>query len=441
MKEKYAIKGMTCAACQLTIEKDMKKLEGVKEVQVSLLTNSMIVDYDDQFVNPNKILKTVKRSGYSASLDSFEEKKLDSDEHNEYRMMKIRLIWSIVFFIPLMYLSMGPMIGLPLPSIFVGDSNALIYALSQFLFVIPIIFLNFAFFSIGFSKLYKLRPNMDSLVAIGAFASIVFSLIQIYTIAYGFSISDLSIVHKASMNLYFEASGAILTLVTLGKFLETLSKGRTKTELKKLLNLAPKTAYVFKDSEVQEISIEEIQKDDIILVKPGMKVPVDGIIIDGFSSIDESMISGEPVPVDKKPGDLVISATLNQEGTFTFKATKVGKETTLNQIIKLVEEASMSKAPIQKLADTIALYFVPVVIGISIISFITWMILGQGVPFSLSIAITILVISCPCALGLATPVAMMVATGRGAENGILIKSADALQKRSEEHTSELQSQQ
>lgn len=428
MKEKYAIKGMTCAACQLTIEKDMKKLSGVKDVQVSLLTNSMIVDYDDNVANPGTIVKTVKRSGYLARLEKEDKSEDKTDIQVEYIKMKTRLIWSIVFFVPLIYLSMGPMIGLPIPGFFTGTQNALLYALTQFLLVVPIVFLNFAFFTVGFSKLFKLRPNMDSLVAIGAFASILFSLVQVFSMAYGFSISDMTIVNKASMNLYFEGSGAILTLVTLGKYLETISKGRTKTELKKLLNLSPKTAYVVRGEETIEIPADEIQKGDTILVKPGMKVPVDGTIIDGFTSIDESMISGEPIPVDKKPEDKVISATLNQEGSITFKATKVGKETTLNQIIKLVEEASMSKAPIQKLADVIALYFVPVVIGISLLAFIIWMFIGEGLPFSLSIAITILVISCPCALGLATPVAMMVATGRGAENGVLIKSAEALQK-------------
>lgn len=428
MKQKYNVKGMTCAACQLAIEKDIKKLPGVKEVNVSLLTNSMVVDFDESVSNTSTIEKAVKRSGYSAKLEFEEQGSVSPELSDDSLLMKKRLIVSVLFFIPLIYLSMGPMIGLPIPNFFIGDSQSILFSLTMLLLVIPIIFVNFSYFSTGFSRLWKRRPNMDSLIAIGAFAAISFSLFQVYTMAYGFSISDMIIVHSASMNLYFEASGAILTLVTLGKYLETISKGKTKTELKKLLNLSPKTAYVVRGDEIVEIDLGLIQVNDVLLVKPGMKIPVDGIIMEGYSAVDESMISGEAIPVDKKAGDHVISATLNQSGSFQFKATKVGKDTTLNQIIKLVEEASMSKAPIQKLADSIALYFVPAVISISLVSFIVWMILGYGFSFSLSIAITILVISCPCALGLATPVAMMVGTGKGAENGILIKSAEALQK-------------
>lgn len=425
MKQKFEVSGMTCSACQRTIEKDVKNLPGINEVNISLLTNMMVVDFDESMSNQGSIIKTVKRAGYKAKAEDENEVRSPLDETSE---MKKRLILSIIFFIPLIYLSMGPMIGLWIPSFFVGDSNSLLYGFTLFLLVLPILFVNFKYFTIGFKNLFRLRPNMDSLIAIGSFAAISYSILQMFTMIYGFSIGDMSLVHMASMNLYFEASGAILTLVTLGKYLESNSKGRTKTELKKLLSLAPKIAFLVQKNEVIEIHPDQIQKGDLLLVKPGMSVPVDGIITEGFSTIDESMISGEPIPVDKQPGDSVMCATLNQAGSFTFKATKVGKETSLNQIIKLVEEASMSKAPIQKLADTISGYFVPVVIGISLIGFIVWMLLGQGFSFSLSIMITILVISCPCALGLATPVAMMVGTGKGAENGILIKSADGLQK-------------
>ena len=425
MKQKFEVSGMTCSACQRTIEKDVKNLPGINEVNISLLTNMMVVDFDESMSNQGSIIKTVKRAGYKAKAEDENEVRSPLDETSE---MKKRLILSIIFFVPLIYLSMGPMIGLWIPSFFVGDSNSLLYGFTLFLLVLPILFVNFKYFTIGFKNLFRLRPNMDSLIAIGSFAAISYSILQMFTMIYGFSIGDMSLVHMASMNLYFEASGAILTLVTLGKYLESNSKGRTKTELKKLLSLAPKIAFLVQKNEVIEIHPDQIQKGDLLLVKPGMSVPVDGIITEGFSTIDESMISGEPIPVDKQPGDSVMCATLNQAGSFTFKATKVGKETSLNQIIKLVEEASMSKAPIQKLADTISGYFVPVVIGISLIGFIVWMLLGQGFSFSLSIMITILVISCPCALGLATPVAMMVGTGKGAENGILIKSADGLQK-------------
>lgn len=425
MKQKFEVSGMTCSACQRTIEKDVKNLPGINDVSISLLTNKMVVDFDESLSNLNTIVKTVKRAGYRAKVEDSEEKLSQNDEIKELRN---RLSISIVFFIPLIYLSMGPMIGIWVPSIFTGTANSLIYGFTLFLLVLPILLVNFKYFTVGFRNLFHFRPNMDSLIAIGSFAAISYSILQMFIMFYGASISNHEMIHMASMNLYFEASGAILTLVTLGKYLESASKGKTKSELKKLLGLAPKIAFLVKDQETIEIHPDQIQTGDLLLVKPGMSVPVDGFIVDGFTTIDESMISGEPIPVDKKPGDAVMCATLNQSGSFHFKATKVGKETSLNQIIKLVEEASMSKAPIQKLADTISGYFVPVVIGISIIGFILWMLLGESFSFSLSIMITILVISCPCALGLATPVAMMVGTGKGAENGILIKSANALQK-------------
>jgi len=427
MKQKFNVGGMTCAACSATIEKDVSKLDGIKEVNVNLLTNTMVVDFDEHFNNAAKIIKTVKKDGYTASVDKTEIK-AENIADTEIHEMKIRLIGSIIFFIPLLFLTMGPMIGITLPRIFIGVTQAMILTLTELLLLLPIMFLNYKYFKIGFMRLFQLKPNMDSLIAIGATAAFIYSLIEMYTMATGFSINNFEMISNAQMNLYFEASGSILTLVTLGKFLEALSKGQTKTQLTKLMDLSPKTAFVITDGVIVEKSVDDILLGDVILVKPGMKIPVDGRIIEGYSSIDESMISGESIPVDKSPGDIVISATLNQSGSFQFEATKVGAMTTINQIIELVEKASTSKAPIQKLADQISGVFVPIVIGISIIAFIVWMILGQTFSFSLSIAITILVISCPCALGLATPVAIMVGTGKGAENGILIKSAETLQK-------------
>ncbi|MDD3122754.1 MAG: heavy metal translocating P-type ATPase [Candidatus Izemoplasmatales bacterium] len=428
MKQKFDVSGMTCAACQSTIEKDLSKLSGVNEVTVSLLTNSMIVDFDEVKSDPSKIIKTVKRSGYKASLIHSLKKERQDIAQEEIKEMKTRLFGSIVFFIPLIYLSMGPMIRLPVSSFFIGTQNGLMLAFTELLLVLPIIFLNYKYYKIGFMRLWQRKPNMDSLIAIGSSAAFIYSVLGIYQMIKGFALNDYSLIDHALMNLYFEATGAILTLVTLGKFLEALSKGQTKTQLEKLLDLSPKTAIKIVDGIYLEISIDDIKVDDILLVKPGSKVPVDGVIVEGFTSIDESMISGEPIPVDKGPNDNVISATLNQSGSFQFKATKVGANTTINQIISLVENASTSKAPIQKLADTVSSVFVPVVIAISLISFTIWMLLGESFSFSLSIAITVLVISCPCALGLATPVAIMVGTGKAAQNGVLIKSAETLQK-------------
>ncbi len=427
MERRFKVKGMTCAVCQTTIENEVRKLDGVKEVSVSLLSNLMIVDYDELKNNPVKIIKSVKKSGYNAFLFG-EETEISKDSKTELNEMKTRLFVSILFFVPLMYLSMGPMISLPIPIFMENTEGALLYGLTQFLLVIPIVVFNYQYFKIGFIHLVRRKPNMDTLVAIGSFASLLYSIVGLYIIAYGFSVSNYRIIDQAVMNLYFEAAGSILTLVTVGKFIESLSKGQTKTEIEKLMKLQPTTAFLLINGQIQEVDASSIQENDILLVKPGMKIPVDGIVIEGSSAVDESMISGESIPVDKYVDDKLISATINQSGVLKMKATKVGKDTTLNQIINLVEKASMTKAPIQKLADRISLYFVPVVILISITSFSVWMILGYSFAFSLSMAVTVLVISCPCALGLATPVAMMVGTGKGAEYGILFKSAKSLQQ-------------
>jgi len=426
MKEQFQVSGMTCAACQRTIEKDVAKMQGVQNVSVSLLTNSMIVEFDETKSNPTQIMKTVKKSGYKASLQ-----KEDANEiPDETSSLKQRVIVSFALFLPLMWLSMGEMIHLWIPPFLLGVQNAMTHALVLLLLTVPIVVVNFKYYTIGFKTLFRLKPNMDSLIAIGSFAGLVYSLVLTFTISIGFQNQDMMLVEHARMNLYYEASGAILTLVTLGKYLESFSKSRTKSEIQKLLNLAPKKAIKKINDEYVEVFIEEVFLHDLLLVKPGMKIPVDGKVIEGNSSIDESMISGESIPVDKKAGDLVLCATLNQYGSIIIEATKIGKDTSLQQIVKLVEEASMTKAPVQKLADQISGIFVPVVISIATIAFVVWLLLGRGFVFSLSIFITVLVISCPCALGLATPVAMMVSSGKGAQNGVLFKSAAAFQKAS-----------
>lgn len=431
MKQEFDVKGMTCAACQATVERDIAKLEGVKQVQVSLLTNSMIVDFDEHLESIQSIQKQVKKSGYSAKAKTDDSFSVDNESEKNLRF---RLIFSTIFFVPLILITMGPMLGLPLPMFLQGTAHAWILVLFQMLFVFPIVIVNRAYFVSGWSKLWKRRPNMDSLIAVGSSAAIIYSLLQTFLMIEGTITNNPTMVEMASMHLYYEAAGSILTLVTIGKYLESVSKGRTKSELKRLLSLSPTTALRMDGDKVTEIALEDIQLHDHLLVRPGMKFPVDGILIAGKTSVNESMMSGESIPVDKKEGDEVISATLNLSGSVTFEATRIGKDTTLRQIIHLVEQASMTKAPIQKLADRISLYFVPTVMGIAFVAFVVWMILGQPFSFSLSIGITILVISCPCALGLATPVAMMVGTGKGAQNGILIKSADSLQRSEQVNT-------
>lgn len=346
---------------------------------------------------------------------------------DEIKEMKKRLIISFAFLIPLMYISMGHMMGLPLPSFLSGLENAISYGMTQFLLALVIVYVNRKYYQVGFKTLFKGSPNMDTLIAIGSSAAMVYGIFAIYRMGYGLGIQDFELVEKYHMDLYFESAAMILTLITLGKYLEKKSKGKTSEAITKLMDLAPKTATILRNNKEVIVPIEEVLKDDIVIVKPGESIPVDGVIIQGSSSIDQSAITGESIPVEKNIGDKVIAATINKNGYFKFKAEKVGDDTTLAQIISLVEDASSSKAPIAKLADKISGVFVPVVISISIIATIVWLLVGKSFEFSLSIGIAVLVISCPCALGLATPVAIMVGTGKGAENGILIKSAEALE--------------
>ena len=429
--QKFDVTGMTCSACSARIEKNIKKTDGVIETNVNLLTNSMTVKYDESVLSDGNIIKVVEDTGYGASLaekrKAETKKAADTDDKSEIKEMKKRLIVSFVFAVPLFYISMGHMLNWPLPNIFHGMENSLIFAFTQFLLCLPVMIINSKYYRIGFKTLFKGSPNMDSLIAIGTSAATAYGIYAIYKIGYGLGHMDMDMVMQFSMDLYFESAAVVLALITLGKFLEARAKGRTSDAIKKLMDLSPKTALVERNGIEEEIPVEDVVMGDIVIVKPGQSVPVDGTIIFGNSSIDESMLTGESIPVEKKIGDKVIGASINKSGFFKFEAQKVGDDTTLSQIIKLVEEASSSKAPISKMADRISGIFVPVVIAVAVAATIVWLILGADFEFALSIGIAVLVISCPCALGLATPTAIMVGTGKGAENGILIKSAEALE--------------
>ena len=431
--ERFDVTGMTCSACSAHVEKGVSQVPGVTQVAVNLLANSMTVDYKEDQTNPQAIIQAVERAGYGARIHQAPGKtqaavpQAAQDRNQEEREMKHRLVISFAFLIPLFYLSMGHMMGLPIPSFFHGESNALLFAFTQFLLTLPVAYVNRKFYQVGFKTLFHGAPNMDSLIAIGSGAALVYGIFAIYQIGYGLGHGDLARVNQYAMDLYFESAAMILTLITLGKFLESRSKRRTSDAINKLMDLAPKTALVQRDGQELEIPVEEVVVGDVVLVKPGQSIPVDGILLEGFSSVDESALTGESIPVEKKVGDKVIAATINKGGFFKFQAQKVGSDTTLAQIIQLVEEASGSKAPIAKLADRVSRVFVPVVISIAVLATVVWLLLGYSFEFAISIGIAVLVISCPCALGLATPVAIMVGTGKGAEQGILIKSAEALE--------------
>ena len=446
MKEKFDVTGMTCSACSSRVEKCVSKLEGVEEVTVNLLTNSMQVKYDENVLEEQGIIDAVVHAGYGASparessgfaggskgtavgqaqRQQGENGKNPVQEHLEY--MKKRTFWSFVFLIPLMYVSMGHMIGAPLPGFLHGTVNAVAFAMTQFLLCLPVLYINRGYFTKGFSTLLHGAPNMDTLIAVGSAASLVYGIFAIYRMGYGLGVQDMELVERYLHDLYFESAVMILALINIGKYLEARSKGKTSQAIEKLMDMAPKTAFVERDGMVLEIPAEEILPGDVLQVKPGSSVPADGVILEGSTSVDQAAITGESIPVQKNPGDSVIAATMNKAGFFRMKAMKVGKDTTFAQIIRLVEDASASKAPIAKMADKIAGVFVPVVMASALITGIAWVIAGAEFEFALSCAISVLVISCPCALGLATPVAIMVGTGKGAENGILIKSGEALE--------------
>lgn len=449
MKERFDVTGMTCSACSSHVEKSVGKLTGVENVSVNLLTNSMQVEFDENKLDTAGIIKAVEDAGYGAAVKdehaksgaktsgqsgSQENNGLSAVEQN-VKNMKKRLIVSLIFWIPLMYVSMGHMIyqwlNIPMPPFTMnflhGNENAITYAFTQFLLLLPILIANQKYFKNGFKTLWHRSPNMDSLIAIGAGAAILYGIFAIYRIGYAMGHGDMAVVHQYAHDLYFESAGTILTLITIGKYLETKSKGKTSEAITKLLNLAPKTVTVVRDGVEQVVDAADVGKGEIFLVKPGESVAVDGIVLEGKSSFDESAITGESIPVPKQEGDTIVSASINKSGLIRAKATKVGEDTTIAQIIRLVEEASSSKAPIAKMADKIAGVFVPAVITIALITGVIWLISGATFEFAMSTAIAVLVISCPCALGLATPVAIMVGTGKGAENGILIKSGDALE--------------
>lgn len=430
MKQKFDVTGMTCSACSAHVEKSVSKLEGVQCVNVNLLQNSMVVEYDDNALGTTDIIYAVESGGYGASVQG--ETKTQETPKNvaaeEMHHMKRRLIASFCFLIPLFYISMGHMMGAPLPAILLGDENVMIFALTQLFLTIPVLIINKKYFVVGFKALWNKAPNMDSLIALGSAASVIYSVFAIYSMAYAMGHGDLMTAHHYGMELYFESAAMILTLITVGKYMETRSKGKTSEAISKLMDLAPKTATVLRGGVEQEIPVEDVVTGDTIIVKPGQRIPVDGKIIEGFSAVDESAITGESIPVEKQVGDTVIGATVNKSGYFRMTATRVGKDTTLSQIIALVEEAGASKAPIAKLADKVSGVFVPVVITIAVLAAVIWFVAGnQPFSFALSIGIAVLVISCPCALGLATPTAIMVGTGKGAEYGILVKSAESLE--------------
>lgn len=431
MKQNFDITGMSCASCSARVEKGVSAVDGVKNVSVNLLKNSMTVDFDENITDTQKIISAVENSGYGATLKAennpkINEKKQDSTEVI-MKKMRFRLIVSLIFTIPLFYISMGHMAGWYLPDFLLGEKNILAFAFTQFLLVLPVIFVNAKYYTNGFKSLFKGSPNMDSLIAIGSGAAVLYGIYAIYGIIYSVADGNMSQAHSFGMNLYFESAGMILTLITLGKYFETRAKRKTSDAISKLMDLSPKSATVVRDGKETEIPVSEIKVGDILVVKSGESIAADGVITEGNGTLDESALTGESIPVEKTVGDSVIGATISKSGYFKMRAEKVGTDTALSQIIKLVDEATSSKAPVEKLADKVSGIFVPIVITVAVIATVVWLLLGYGFEFALSIGISVLVISCPCALGLATPTAVMVGTGRGAANGILIKSAESLE--------------
>ena len=431
MKQKYNVTGMSCSACSAHVEKAVSKVPGVNSVQVNLLQNSMVVDYDEAATNDQAIIHAVEEGGYGASVKGEEKAEepntVQKKAEEEARKMKTRLGLSIGFLAVLMYISMGHMLGWPLPGILLGHENMMIMALTQLFLTLPVMYLNRKYYENGFRSLFHGAPNMDTLVAMGSTAAAGYSVSRLFVMGYALGRGDIDMAHMAGMNLYFEAAAMILTLVTIGKYMESRSKSHTSDAITKLIGLAPKTALVLRDGQKVEIPVEQVQVGETVIVKPGQSIPVDGVLTEGTGTVDESAITGESIPVEKKKGDRVTGATVNRAGYFQMKADRIGEDTTLSQIIRLVEEAGASKAPIAKLADKVAGVFVPVVMGIALVTAIIWLLAGETPSFALTRAISVLVISCPCALGLATPVAIMVGTGVGAKNGVLFQSAEALE--------------
>ena len=427
MKLKFNVTGMTCAACSARVEKVSRTVDGVESAEVNLLAGTMMVEAADPQV-ADQIIKAITNAGYGASVAGEKQKKQEMpSQEDPMKEMKLRIIGSGIFLVILMYFTMGHMVGITLPHWYRGTENALVAALLQFFLTLPAVYLNRAYYIKGYKALWHRSPNMDSLIAVGSSAALIYGVAALFVMADAMGAGDMDRVAHYAKNLYFESAAMILTLITLGKFLETRAKGKTGDAIRKLMDLSPKTAKVLRDGVETEIPVEDVRLGDTVIVRSGGSIPVDGVVIDGRGAVDQSALTGESVPVEKKAGDSVAAATINMEGYLEIRAEKVGEDTTLSQIIHLVEEAGGSKAPIARLADTIAGIFVPVVMSIAAVTFAVWMILGRGLEFSLTNVISVLVISCPCALGLATPVAIMVATGRGAGMGVLFKNAEALE--------------
>jgi Cu+-exporting ATPase len=434
MKQKFDVTGMSCAACSARIEKCVAKLDGVDGVAVNLLANSMVVDFDEGTLGTGEIVDAVVKAGYGASpkTEAGTSQPVSAGgsvnaAEAEAKSMKIRLIASIIFFVPLFYISMGHMIGLPQPGFLMGLENAVTYGMTQLVLTLILMYINRKYYESGFPAFLHKAPNMDSLIAVGSLAAVIYGIFAIIRIGYGLAVQDWDLVEQYHMDMYFESAGTILTLITVGKYLEARSKGKTTDAVSRLLDMSPDTAIVERDGEETEVRIEDVCVGDILIVKPGSRVPVDGVIVEGESSIDESFITGESIPADKSVGDSVTGASVNKSGFFKMRAERVGEDTALAKIIQLVEDAGGSKAPIAKLADRIAGVFVPAVMVIALLSAVIWLLTGQTFEFALSTGIAVLVISCPCALGLATPAAIMAGTGRGAELGVLYKNAEILE--------------
>ena len=426
MKLKFTVTGMTCAACSARVEKVTRAVPGVEKAEVNLLGGTMVVTAQDESVTA-PIIKAVVNAGYGASVAGAKEKKQEAPADNALKEMKKRIIGSFSVLAVLMYFTMGHMVGLPEPHWYHGAENSVVAALLQFVLTLPVVYLNRVYYSRGLKALWHRSPNMDSLIAVGSLASLIYGVAALFRMAYALGHGDWATVEFYRHNLYFESAAMILTLITLGKFLETRAKGRTGDAIRALMDLSPKTATVRRNGALLEIPVEEVVVGDIVIVRSGGAIAVDGTVVEGRGSVDQSALTGESIPVEKLPGDTVAAATINTEGYLEFRADKVGQDTTLAQVIRLVEEAGGSKAPIARLADKIAGIFVPVVMTIAAATFAIWMIAGYDMEFALNCAIAVLVISCPCALGLATPVAIMVGPGRGAQMGVLFKNAEALE--------------
>ncbi|MBQ2771049.1 MAG: copper-translocating P-type ATPase, partial [Clostridia bacterium] len=435
--QRFIVTGMTCAACQANVTRTVSKLTGVEKVEVNLLSGEMTLDYDENLLSQETVIAAVQKAGYGAASmdrtspsggnrDVWADRRKRTEE--DQQAMRRRLTLSILLLIPLMYLAMGHMLGLPLPGFLSGSKGLLTNAFTQFLIAAIIGILNKKFFVVGFKALAHRSPNMDSLVALGSGASFLYGIFALYRMMWGLSTGDLALTAHYGHQLYFESAAMILALVTVGKYLEARSKAKTSDALTKLVDLSPKTALVLRNGMELELPAEQVVEGDVVIIRPGDRIPVDGLVLEGTGFVDQSAITGESIPVEKNPGDPVISATMNKNGSFRLKATRVGEDTTLSQIIRLVDEAGNSKAPIARLADRVSGIFVPVVMTIAVITTLIWLLAGQSFEFALSCGITVLVISCPCALGLATPVAIMVGTGKAAESGILMKSAASLEQ-------------